>query len=141
MNLPRKPESSTEFKKRTPARQLSAIGLTLSLLLGQPSHAKTIPNKQTYKIEQSQRINIEWIKNGIHSTSDIKKLNEIFENWNKLSFEQRMLVFNSLINQYKLIEQKIKNKSNKENFSINFINHLEKSPVDLAVIQALRKIL
>ncbi len=133
------PENKKITWKLNPLK-LSSIALALSLLLSQPSTAENLSHNPPKVEKQVKQININWIQEGIKTTEDIKKINEIFENWNKLSFQQRMLVFNSLIKQYKLIKQKIKEKSNENNFHTNFVNHLKKSKVDAAVYQAIWKI-
>jgi len=120
--------------------------LALSLLFSQqPSNAETITSNPPKIEKQTKQIDVTWIHEGIKSSKDIEKINKIFENWDKLSFEQRMLIFNSLISQYKLIISQIKKElfdpNDEKLFAETLREHLEISKVDLAVFQSLYKIL
>ena len=144
-----KDKERVNWKEKTFKSKLSSIALTLLFLLSwqQVSNAKNLSHNPPKVEKATKQIDVSWIREGIKSTKDIEKLRELILDFrerilvdedigiDKISFQEKMLVFNSLINQYKLIKQKFKESPN------DFIEHLKKSKVDLAVVQALYRIL
>ncbi len=91
------------------------------------------------KIEkQNKKIDLDWLQDWIQNTNEIKKLNNLINfNWWNLSFEERLKVFDKLVSQYKIIEDSVKKSLlDKNYFSKAFVEHLETSKVDAAVVQA-----